>query len=379
MMDESEIRSLRDLFPITERYVYLDHAGVAPLSTRVRDAIAEVTSQAAADGAFGYPGWARRIDEVRSSCGRLINAEANEIAFVRSTSHGLSLVAQGLDWKAGDNVLYCEKDFPSNLFPWERLARKGVETRMVPSREGRIDIRDIEKRIDQRTRLVAVSSVQFVSGFRLDLDAVGALCRRRNALFCVDAIQSLGLLPMDVGASKIDFLSADAHKWLLGPEGIGIFYCRRGLAGTLEPALLGWKSVENAFAFERPRLELRTDALRFEEGSLNLLGIIGLGAAVELAQEIGVGNIEERVLRLGDRIIAKAHERGFVVQSPQDRRERGGAVTFSGLFDPEALRIALRADGIMVNVRGGGLRVSPHWYTTEQEIDRFFAAIDRFR
>jgi selenocysteine lyase/cysteine desulfurase len=375
-MDEATMQTLRSMFPVTERYIYLDHAGVAPLSTRVRDAVAETAASCAEHGAFGYPGWVERIEAVRAGCAGLINARKNEIAFVRSTSHGLSLVARGLDWREGDNVVYCEKDFPSNLFPWERLRQRGVEVRAVPAREGRIGVREIEARIDHRTRLVAVSSVQFVSGYRIDLAQLGTLCRSRNVLLCVDAIQSLGLLPMDVQAFGIDLLAADAHKWLLGPEGIGIFYCRTGLAERLEPALVGWKSVENAFSFERPELKLRNDALRFEEGTPNLLGILGMGAAVDLLLEIGVGKIGERVQDLGERIIAGAEQRSFSVLTPKDRRERGGAVTFGGPFDPEQTRTALRERGILVNVRGGGLRVSPHVYNTEEEIARFFATID---
>lgn len=378
-MDEAHVQRLRSLFPVTDRYIYLDHAGVAPLSTRVQDAVTGTVRSCAEIGAFGYPEWGTRIDAVRARCARLINAASSEVAFVRSTSHGLSLVARGLDWRTGDNVVYCEKDFPSNLFPWEDLGGKGVEGRKVPSRNGRIEIEDIADRMDERTRVVAVSSVQFVSGFRIDLDELGALCRKRGALFCVDAIQSVGVIPLDVRSSKIDFLSADAHKWLLGPEGIGIFFCRQGLAEKLAPALVGWKSVKKAFSFEQPELELRTDALRFEEGSPNLLGIMGLGAAVELLLEIGVENVSERVLSLGDRIIGEAVKRGFDVLTPKERGERGGAVTFRGPFAPESVRDALRDRGILVNVRGEGLRVSPHVYTTEEEIGRSFAAIDRLR
>jgi selenocysteine lyase/cysteine desulfurase len=275
--------------------------------------------------------------------------------------------------------VFCEKDFPSNQFPWERLERNGVEIRRAPNRQGRIFVSDIEKRMDSRTRLVAVSSVQFVSGFRMDLRGLGMICRRKGALFCVDAIQSLGMVPMDVQECGIDFLSADAHKWLLGPEGIGIFYCRNGLAERLDPALIGWKSVKNEFDFESPQLQLKTNAQRFEEGSQNLLGIIGLGAAVKLVLEVGIENIMQRVQDLGDLIIGEAAKRGFQVITPHAREERGGAISFTGPFNPEAMRDTLRTKGIMVNVRGGGLRVSPHFYNQEQEIQRLFAEIDAMR
>jgi len=376
-MDDRTIEEYRREFPVVENHIYLDHAGVAPLSLRVKTAIEAFLREATEGGAFHYPSWSRRTAEIRESCAGLIGADAGEVAFVKSTSHGLSLIAGGLDWKEGDNVVFCEKDFPSNIYPWLTLGKRGVDVRPVPHRQGKVLIADIEQRMDGRTRLVTVSSVQFSSGFRIDLERLGALCKERGALLCVDAIQSLGVVPMDVGKKKIDFLSADAHKWMIGPEGIGIFYCRKGLVGTLEPTLVGWKSVENEFDFDHPRLALKSDALRFEEGSQNLLGIIGLGAAVDLLLEVGIDNIEKRVLFLGDCIIEHLDRRGLELLTPREHGERGGGITFRGGFDPSALRDRLREKGILVNVRGGGLRVSPHFYNRPQEIERLFQAIDR--
>ncbi len=375
-MNNERLEPYRREFPVTEKHLYLDHAGVAPLSLRVQSAVELFLREATGGGAFHYPKWAQQVVEVRRACARLINAEAEEIAFVKSTSHGLSLVADGLDWKPGDNVLVYEKEFPSNLYPWLNLKARGVEVRMIPSRGNRILTEDIEKLMDQKTRLLALSSVQFVNGFRIDLKQLGELCKAHKVLLCVDAIQSLGVLPMDVQEYTIDFLSADAHKWLLGPEGIGIFYCRKELAEQLAPPLIGWKSVQNEFAFEHTALKLKTDALRFEEGSQNLMGIIGLGAAIELLFEIGISAIEEQVLGLGDLIIHEAEARGFAVLTPKDRRARGGIITFSGTFDPAMMKDALREKAIMVNVRGGGIRVSPHFYNNERDINKLFAAID---
>lgn len=378
-MDQNEIEGQRRSFPITEKYVYLDHAGIAPVSAQVKDAVCGLIAQAAEEGAFSYPDWAKQVDRVRSSCGKLINAEGGEIAFVRSTSHGLSIAAQGMDWKQGDNVLFCDRDFPANQFPWMRLERRGVEARRVPSQGGRIMMEDVLRLVDSRTRLIAVSSVQFISGFRMDLRKLGEECRKRGIVFCVDAIQSLGILPMDVQECGIDLLAADAHKWMLGPEGIGIFYCRKGMAERLEPPLLGWKSVKKEFDFEEPSLELKTDALRFEEGSQSLISIIGLGAAIELLLEIGIERIGERVLDLGERIIREADQRGFSVLTPRKREERGGHVTVAGGFDPFRMRDMLRQQGIMVNVRGGGIRIAPHFYITEDEIAKCFTVMDRLR
>ena len=375
-MDTLFLEKYRKEFPVTEKYIYLDHAGVAALSLRVKHAVEQFLSESSHGGAFHYPKWAQRVVEIRKAAARLINSRTDEIAFVKSTSHGLSIVAEGLDWKPGENVIIYEKEFPSNLFPWLNLKRKGVEVRSIPSREGRILFEDIEALMDPGTRLLAISSVQFANGFRIDIQKLGMLCKKKNVLLCVDAIQSLGVIPMDVRAFNIDFLSADAHKWLLGPEGIGIFYCRKDLAARLAPPLVGWKSVKNEFAFDQPDFQLKNDVLRFEEGSQNLMGILGLGAAVDLLLEIGIEHIQEHVLGLGDGIIKESETRGFMLLSPKERDSRGGSVTFTGYFHPIKAMNALREKGILVNVRGGGIRVSPHFYNTGAEIERFFAALD---
>jgi cysteine desulfurase / selenocysteine lyase len=376
-MDNKFFETYRREFPVTRNYIYLDHAGVAPISLRVKTAIEMFLAESAEGGSFHYPVWAERIVEIRRACAQLINAGPDEIAFVKSTSHGLSIVAQGLDWKPGDNVLIYEKEFPSNIYPWLNLRSKGVEVRTIPSRDGRILFEDITRLISSRTRLLAISSVQFSNGFRIDLEKVGSLCRDKQVLLCVDAIQSLGMVPMDVKAFHIDFLSADAHKWLLGPEGIGIFYCSNGLAGRLSPPLIGWKSVRNELAFDRPEFLLKTNCLRFEEGSMNLLGIFGLGAALDLLFEVGIEQIEQRVLDLGDLILQEAEKRGYRALTPGARHERGGNITVSGDFDPARVRDALREKRIMVNARGGGIRVSPHFYNIEEEIIAFFKMLDR--
>ena len=375
-MDRTIVERYRREFPVSQNHIYLDHAGVAPVSLRVKNAIDAFLTESAEGGAFHYPRWAQRVAETRKLCGQLLNAEADEIAFIRSTSHGLSLVAEGMDWRSGDNVLFCEKDFPSNIFPWINLKDRGVEARPIPSPGGRVRIEDIERSMDGRTRLVAVSSVQYSNGSRIDLKRLGGLCRKKGVLLCVDAIQSLGIIPMDVLEFNVDFLAADAHKWLLGPEGIGIFYCRKGLVQSMRPSLVGWKSVQDEFDFDHPVLRLKDDAQRFEEGSQNVMGIFGLGAAIELLLEIGIETIEKRVLDLGDRIIEEAGKRGFVVFTPTSRNERGGNITIAGGFDPAAARDALRERGIMVNVRGGGLRLSPHFYNTAEDIKTLFQNLD---
>jgi len=317
-----------------------------------------------------------RVEEVRRSCAILTGAEPEEIAFVKNTSQGISIVAEGLDWKEGDNLLICEKDFPSNIYPWLNLKRKGVEIRVVPSQNERILLEDIELLIDSRTKLLTVSSVNFSSGFKIDLKMVGELCNRKRILFFVDAIQSLGVIPMDVNEFKIDFLAADGHKWLLSPEGTGIFYCRKELAPRINPPLIGWKSIINESDYDHVDFRLKTNALRFEEGSLNVMGIYALGAAIDLLVEVGIDRIQARVIELGDLIIREAEKRDFQVRTPKSKEERGGIISIIGNFDPINVKDRLKEEGILVNVRGGAIRISPHFYNTEYEVLRLFNAID---
>ena len=375
--DKKLFEIYRDEFPVTKDHVYLDHAGVAPVSLRGKRAVEKFLSEATESGMFNYKQWMDRVEEIRKKCATFIGADPEEIAFVKNTSHGISMVAEGLDWKEGDNLLICEKDFPSNIYPWLNLERKGIEIRVVPSRNGRILIEDIEGLIDSRTKLLTVSSVNFSSGFKIDLKMVGELCKRKRILFFVDAIQSLGVIPMDVNEFGIDFLAVDGHKWLLSPEGTGIFYCRKELALRINPPLIGWKSIINESDYDHIDFRLKTNSLRFEEGSLNVMGIFALGAAIGLLIEVGIDRIQARVIELGDLIIREAEKRDFQVRTPKNKNERGGIVSIIGDLDPINVKDKLKEEGILVNVRGGAIRVSPHFYNTEYEVLRLFDAIDR--
>ena len=366
----------REEFPNTHHFIYLDHAGVSPVSLRVKDAVTKLLENAAGERALDYNSWTTRIEEVRSSCAKLVGCDSEEVAFVKNTSHGISLVASGLDWKEGDNLLVFEKEFSSNIYPWLNLEKRGVEVRFIPLKDERILFEDIENLIDPRTRLITMSSVQSVNGFMIDLKKLGDLCKANNILFFVDAIQSLGAVAIDVKDCGADFLAADGHKWLLAPEGIGVFYCRKELASQINPNLIGWKSVEDDYNFESLNFKLKDNALRFEEGSFNTMGIYALGAAVDLLLEVGIDNIEDRIYQLGDLIISEAESRGLFIRTPKERKERGGIISFSGDFDPKQVAEKLFEKNIVVNYRGGALRVAPHFYNTEDEILGFFKALD---
>lgn len=323
-VEDNPIEEYRKEFPIVGNCIYLDHAGVAPVSLRVKNEVEKFLSEATEKAFIGYGYWMEKVDEVRAMSAELIGAEKDEIAFIKNTSHGISIVSSGLEWKKGDNVIIFEREFPSNVYPWLELGRKGVEVKFIQMLDGRIQMDDIERLMDGRTRLLSMSSVQSLNGFMIDLKKLGKLCHSNGTLFFVDAIQSLGVIPIDVKDACVDFLAADGHKWLLAPEGTGLFYCRRDLISGLRPNLIGWKTVKGDENFEIIDFTLKENALRFEEGSFNVMGIRALGAALHLLFEIGVGRIKTRVHDLGDVIMNEAERRGFEIGTPREREGRGG-------------------------------------------------------
>jgi len=363
-------------FPVTQRLIYLNHAGVSPIPARAAEAGCRQLLRSRDEGASRPRVWVEESNTVRERFAALIGASSEEIAFVKNTSEGISIVAAGFPWKAGDNLVTANVEFPSNIYPWLRLESRGVEVRMVEAREGRVPREDLFAACDGKTRMIALSSVEFANGYRNDLAPIGEFCRKQGIFFCVDAIQSLGVLPIDVKSCGIDALAADGHKWLLAPEGIGGFYLSREVLEMVEPVVLGWHSVRNRFDFERYDFHLAPDARRFEPGSFNMVGIAAFGASLGLLLEIGVERIWERVRRLTDRIIDSAERAGYELLSPRNPEDRSGIVTFRVAgADPQALWKSLLARGVVCSPRSGGIRVSPHFYNTPEEIDRFFGIL----
>jgi selenocysteine lyase/cysteine desulfurase len=363
---------LRTEFPVTKHWAFLDHAAVAPLSGRAHAALLAYADDLVHHGVVHSSDWTKRINEVRGLAARLIHADPQDVAFVKNTSEGIDFVAEGFPWKTGDNIVTAAEEYPANIYPWLNLASKGVEARQIASRNGRIHIDDLVAALDTRTRLVSLSAVEFASGFRNDLDRIGGLCRERGIYFFVDAIQSLGVLPLDVQASPIDFLSADGHKWLLGPEGAGIFYIRRELVDLLHPISIGWHSVVGAWDFARIDFQLKPNAGRWESGSMNVGGISALGASLGLLLEIGVGAIEKRVLELTDHLCERARQAGLGVFSSRQAGEASSIVSLIAPPNvaPRDIVRRCREAGVVINQRAGRLRLSPHAYNTVEEIDR---------
>lgn len=363
-------------FPVAGRFIYLNHAGVSPIPASSAEAGAEVFRQARDEGAFRPRRWSEIAAGARDRFARMIGASPGEIAFVKNTSEGLSFIAAGFPWKEGDNLVTASVEFPSNVYPWMRLRSRNVEMRMVAPREGRIRKEDIFAACDGKTRLISISSVEFANGHRNDLPGIGEYCQKKGIFFCVDAIQSLGVIPMDVRSFGIDSLSADGHKWLLGPEGIGGFYISRDVMEMIEPVILGWHSVENRFDFEKYDFRLSADARRFEPGSFNTAGLAAFDASLGLLLSIGVDRIWERVRRLTEGVFDAAARSGYGILSPRNPESRSGIVTFQVPgADPGALWKALLARNAVCSPRAGGIRVSPHFYNTPEELERFFAIL----
>jgi selenocysteine lyase/cysteine desulfurase len=368
--------ALRAEFPVTRQWAYFDHAAVAPLSGPARRAVQAWADDMAENGDVHDQRWVQRIEAVRALAGRLLGADPLDVAFVKNTSEGIGIVAEGFPWKPGDNVVTAAEEYPANLYPWMNLAGRGVELRRVPTRERRVEVDDLRAAIDGRTRLLTVSAVEYASGFRNDLDAIGALCRERGVYFFVDAIQGLGVFPLDMRRTPVDFLAADGHKWLLAPEGAGIFYLRRELLDLLHPVGVGWNSVVGARDFSTLDFRLKPHAGRWESGSLNVAGITALGASLELLLDIGIPAIAERVLAVTDYLCEQARRRGWDVYSSRREGEKSAIVSLivPG-HDPRQLMRRCRDAKIVVNQRGGRLRVSPHAYNTTEEIDQLLEVI----
>ena len=368
----------RSFFPVTREIAYLNHAGVAPISTRADEALRRYAREATDRGAMDYGKfYDAEIERVRGRAARLMGAAADEIAFVKNTTEGLGIVAGGIDWKRGDRVVTCDLEYPSNVYPWWNLHKHGVETVMLRGCDGRLPIESVQAALEStRVRLLALSSVEFGSGARNDLEALGQLCRERGVLFCVDAIQSLGCLDLNVERCGIDFLSADGHKWLLSMEGCGVFYCSARVLDQLEPRVVGWRSVTDNLDFDSYHLELQPSAGRFEEGTPNTGGIFALGAAIDLLLELGVVNIEARVLSLTGELVDGLAERGARIESPRGPGEASGIVAFNLPNEaPDRTVARLRAAGVFVVARRGRVRASPHFYNDSSDLGRLLEAL----
>ncbi|MCH2180684.1 MAG: aminotransferase class V-fold PLP-dependent enzyme [Mariniblastus sp.] len=378
--DQIDWTVFRQEMPVAEKWAYFDHAAVAPIPRLARDRLSVWAEQAAFEGATCWPSWFRQHEDLRDLTAQVINAKPQEIALIPNTTFGINLVASGLPWEAGDNVVLPEHEFPSNLYPWMHLESQGVELRLVPLDGNRVCPARMADACDRRTRVVSASWVGYASGYRLDPMEIGKVAHDCGALFFLDAIQGLGVFPLDVQAAGIDFLAADGHKWLLGPEGAGVFYVRHDLLETLKPMNIGWNSVKQGNDFDKIDLKYRESASRYEGGTQNMAGFIALGASLELLTEFGLASdhspIAEQVISVSDELCRALEECGAVVLSDRDAASKTGIVSFD--YHQKTTtedRLKLLEQGVVVSCRGGKLRASVHCYNNGNDIDRLVQAL----
>jgi selenocysteine lyase/cysteine desulfurase len=370
------LSSYRTEFPVTETLVYLNHAGVAPSSTRVRDAVKQWLDRHIARGILDEGAWEETAEACRADFARLIGATADEIAFVRNTSNGLALVAEGLAWDPGDRVAVAtEIEYPSNVYVWQHLNDRGVAVDTIAAPDGSVTPEAVEAVLTPSTRLVAVSSAQYASGAVTDLETIGSLCRNRGILFCVDGIQTLGALEFDVKRIGAHFVAADSHKWLLGMPGIGALFVNSEVVDRVRPVLVGWKSTTDGWNFDRAYFDLLTNARKFEEGSQPYALIAGFQAALQLLEEVGVSRVSQRIRQLVEHLAGGLTAIGADVSPPCEARHH--ILTFTHpAVEGSNLLAALSEQHFVISRRRGRLRVSPHFYNTAEEMNELTSAIE---
>jgi cysteine desulfurase/selenocysteine lyase len=365
-------RHYRDQFPVTERLIYLNHAAVTPLPRPVAEAMQGLAQDALDYGSLHYDKWLDTYERLRVAAGRLIGAERSEIAIVKNTSEGIATVAMGLNWHPGDRVVAFREEFPSNYYPWLRLEehRASVDWLSVTDPLDTID------RACQGAKLLAISFVQYLSGLRVDLNAIGEICRRHGCFFLVDAIQGLGAFPLNVQTAHIDALAADGHKWMLGPEGCGLLYVRKSRQDSIFPMEFGWTNVAGYHDYSSRDMTLRPDAGRYECGTLNTIGCYGLRASLEFLLEVGIERIGPAVQSLTDQLAEGALRKGYQLLGDRTPENGAGIVALHKPgMDSRQVVHELKERGIIAAPRQGWVRFSPHFYISPEDIERVVEAL----
>jgi selenocysteine lyase/cysteine desulfurase len=371
-------KELRALFPITQRAIYLNHAAVSPPPLPTIQAVESQLHDVSENGSLNYKNWLKVRQEARVLLSSMMGARPEQIAFVRNTSDGLSTVANGISWRDGDNIVSFRNEFPSNIYPWLRIHKaNGVELRLCEERNGRIDLAELCDLIDRRTRVVALSHVQYASGFRSDLEKVGRTARDRGALLVADVIQSLGVLPLDVQSEYVDVAAAAGHKWLLTPEGIGILYLSDRARDQIDPTLVGWTSVPNPEDYHNLEQGLNAGTLPWETGTYASSLMYGLRASLELLTSIGVQEIARYLETLTDYLCDRLRGSQYEVVSSREKNEKSQVVSIRSREGLTAMSVfqKLKAQNILTAPRGNALRIAPHVYNCPEEIEQLVAAL----
>lgn len=367
---------MKTCFNLSDEIIHLNHAAVGPWPVATADAVKAFADENARIGSRNYENWLRIESGLRTKLASLVNApSADDIALLKSTSEGLSFIAHGLHWRSGDNIVIPDEEFPSNRMVWESLGNQGVELRRVSVYGSTSPESDLIQAMDENTRLISVSSVQYARGLRLDLEKLGAACKREQVLFCVDAIQSLGAFEFDVQAIQADFVVADGHKWMLGAEGLALFYCKAEHLERLQLHEFGWHMVEHPGEFDVHDWKPASTARRFECGSPNMLGVVALNASLDVLFGVGLKQVEELVVKNAAFLFDALNELdGIELLTPTDPGRRAGIVTFRH-NNNESMYQFLQQQGVICALRGGGIRLSPHFHTERQQLQKAMALI----
>lgn len=369
---------LRALFPITKRAVYLNHAAISPLPLPTLEAVQSQLQDVAENGSLNFRSWIAVKEQARKLAAAMLCARPDQIAFMRNTSDGISTVANGIRWRAGDNLVTFRNEFPSNVYAWLRIRDSlGVEVRYCEERDGRIDLNELIALIDDRTRIVAISQVQYASGFRADLERLGRAARSHDALLVVDVIQAMGVLPINVNDELVDVAAAAGHKWLLSPEGVGILFLSDRARERIEPTLVGWISVPEPEDYNNFEQGWKGGALPWETGTGPAALFYGLRASLELLTEAGVSRIADYLEEVTDYLCERLHMQSYQVVSSRLKSEKSQIICIRHRDDlsPMALYSHLKARGIITAPRGDRLRIAPHFYNTRDELDELVKAL----
>jgi selenocysteine lyase/cysteine desulfurase len=373
------VAQIRKSFPITEKWNYLNHAVVSPLPTYVRDAIVQFLYNRVTDGGISYTEWFKEVESSRSVMGNLLKTSGNNIAFFNNTSHAMNTISDILPLKKDDEILISDLEFPSNTFPWVKQQSKGIGVKWLRSHNGILDISDIKRALTENTKVIAISHVCYYNGYKVDVEALSDLAQERDLILVIDAMQSLGALEIDLHKLNIDFLASNSYKWLLGPFGIATLYCKENWISKLSPNSIGWYSAKDIWSRELEQFIPADTARRFETGHPNFEGIKGIRASVEFMLQIGTRSIEDRVIALNTKI---REELGLIkeVEILSPSKDISGITLFRvPRIDSAKVVNILRAKGIVVFSQrwkdGIGVKVSPHFYNTEEEVEEFLKGI----
>lgn len=372
------IEQIRKTFPhIKTGRIYFNHAAIGPLSIPVKNRLNEYLEERSSGSIENLDMLLEASSQAKKGLVKLLNAKKNRLAWTENVSAGLNILAQGLDWKTGDRIILNDSEFPSNVYPFLNLKKEGVEIDFAQTKGGKLDVDDYAKLVTPKTKLISISAVQFLSGYRADLKALGDLCKQNDIIFCVDAIQATGVVKLDVEEWGIDFLAGGSHKWLMSLQGLGYIYVNPSLLERISQKYVGWLSVENEWNLLDYNLQLKETASRFHLGTNSVIGVFALAKSLELFNEFGIENIEKRILENSMYFVQELNEAGYDPVLKNIKEKNLAGITTLKHNDAKNVHAELAKENVDCAVREGMIRFAPHFYNTKEEIDLVVSALNR--